>query len=68
VGDIDELSNWKRYTILEKRNKTTLLSPPLMTLGHIVLCPDSKDDDYAIEVDLTFSGEVLNNQLIRKPV
>jgi hypothetical protein len=62
-------SNWTTvHESWKEENKTTLLSPPLDEhWEHIILCPDSKDADYAIEADLTLlHGEVLNNQLYKE--
>jgi hypothetical protein len=53
----------------EESEGSTLLSPPigLSNWEQICLFPGSKDDDYAIEVDLTLlEGEVLNNQLYKE--
>jgi hypothetical protein len=52
----------------KQENKTTLLSPPLdKHWEHIIFCPDSKDDDYAIDTNLTLlHGETLNNQLYKE--
>ena len=53
-----------------EEDEETFLSPPIGAEKHweqMLLFPDTKEDDYAVEVDLTLlHGEVLNNVLYKE--